>query len=663
MMALVIQAVPQQPTSALISAIPSITSSVGIPVPTPDSNSTTLSTPDDVKDKPDSDADADDQDKQDADAVEEDACALALDGDYDQNLHITALFIIMGVSLLGVIIPVGATKLHSGANINNLFFQCAKLFGAGVILCTAFIHMLSPAIELLTNPCLPTFFTETYTSLASAIALFGALSTHLIQLLASRAIAANMGPSHTPFAGDAQAAGHRHHGGEAAPYLLSSSDAATAATPAAATPDDKDIRKRGGSAHEMQIRSDSVTASIDQASSIEDGTKIPSKTMAELHTGASSDDHGHHLILLEEKRVTTYILELGIATHSVIIGLALGVTRGAEVKSLFAALVFHQFFEGVALSTVVLETKFKRAAITWAMVMFYVLTTPVGILAGILLNSTYNSNARSNLLSQGILEALSAGILAYDALVNIIYLHFQSAAVKKMKGLICPPDFDCNVTNCTPRTQPKSPLAYVAAAIVAIVAVGSLIYCFHLSTKRKRGLENLARSTDPTSAAVIRHNVEEYELRARGRLERVLNAEVPPKPPAYGDVGSGGTLLRPLAPLTIAGEGRDGEENALPAYVAAGGVGDAAGEIGGEIGLGEGDVEEGVVVDRVRVDVEIVEGAGNGEQEQLVEGGMDEQQPNPSNDDAAAQGSVTNAATQEDSEFITSRDPSPSPDS
>lgn len=59
-------------------------------------------------------------------------------------------------------------------------------------------------------------------------------------------------------------------------------------------------------------------------------------------------DHDHGILFLENerKKISTYILELGITSHSVIIGIALGVSAGGEFNGLLIALVFHQFFEG-----------------------------------------------------------------------------------------------------------------------------------------------------------------------------------------------------------------------------------------------------------------------------------------------------------------------------
>jgi len=50
------------------------------------------------------------------------------------------------------------------------------------------------------------------------------------------------------------------------------------------------------------------------------------------------------------------VLELGIALHSVLIGVALGVAgTPAAAKPLAAALVFHQSFEGFALGSAIAE--------------------------------------------------------------------------------------------------------------------------------------------------------------------------------------------------------------------------------------------------------------------------------------------------------------------
>ena len=47
--------------------------------------------------------------------------------------------------------------------------------GAGIILSAALVHLLSPGVDSLSNPCLPAFFSEDYTALGNALCCFAAL--------------------------------------------------------------------------------------------------------------------------------------------------------------------------------------------------------------------------------------------------------------------------------------------------------------------------------------------------------------------------------------------------------------------------------------------------------------------------------------------------------
>jgi zinc transporter 1/2/3 len=131
------------------------------------------------------------------------------------------------------------------------------------------------------------------------------------------------------------------------------------------------------------------------------------------HGTAFQDDIHNH-------KISTYLLEFGIALHSVLIGLALGTTT-ESFAALFIALSFHQFFEAVALGAQIarLEHISLRSAIY--MVIFFALTTPVGIGIGIGIHSTtYNPKSTTSLLVNGILDSISGGILIYVALINLI---------------------------------------------------------------------------------------------------------------------------------------------------------------------------------------------------------------------------------------------------
>jgi zinc transporter 1/2/3 len=60
------------------------------------------------------------------------------------------------------------------------------------------------------------------------------------------------------------------------------------------------------------------------------------------------------------------------------------------------------------------------------MACFFAITTPAGIGIGTAISSFYNPNSPRALAAEGILDSLSAGILVYMALVDLIAADFLS---------------------------------------------------------------------------------------------------------------------------------------------------------------------------------------------------------------------------------------------
>lgn len=54
------------------------------------------------------------------------------------------------------------------------------------------------------------------------------------------------------------------------------------------------------------------------------------------------------------------------------------------------------------------------------LVVAYSLTTPLGIAVGIGIESSFQSNSPSTLIGLGVIDAIAAGILIYDACVNLV---------------------------------------------------------------------------------------------------------------------------------------------------------------------------------------------------------------------------------------------------
>ncbi|KAJ1405147.1 Zinc/iron permease [Sesbania bispinosa] len=108
----------------------------------------------------------------------------------------------------------------------------------------------------------------------------------------------------------------------------------------------------------------------------------------------------------------------------------LRVLRAETIKPLIAALTFHQFFECMGLGGSISQAKFKNKAIT-IMVLFFSLTTPVGIAIGIGITNAYNENSPTALIVEGILNGESAGILIYTSLVDFLAADFMSPKVQE----------------------------------------------------------------------------------------------------------------------------------------------------------------------------------------------------------------------------------------
>ncbi|KAL3632339.1 putative zinc transporter 10 [Castilleja foliolosa] len=166
------------------------------------------------------------------------------------------------------------------------------------------------------------------------------------------------------------------------------------------------------------------------------------REMAEVEggRGGHAHFHGHHHGAkvnagpqLLRYRVIAMVLELGIIVHSIVIGLSLGASNNTcSIKGLVAALCFHQMFEGMGLGGCILqaEYKFMKKA---AMAFFFAVTTPFGIALGMGLSSTYKENSPRSLITVGLLNASSAGLLIYMALVDLLAADFMGP---KLQGSV-----------------------------------------------------------------------------------------------------------------------------------------------------------------------------------------------------------------------------------
>lgn len=121
-----------------------------------------------------------------------------------------------------------------------------------------------------------------------------------------------------------------------------------------------------------------------------------------------------------------FILEFGVIFHSIFIGLTLAVA-GDEFNVLYIVLVFHQTFEGLGLGARLATARWPKNKwwVPWALGSLYGVTTPVSIAVGLAVRASFAPGSNSTLLVNGIFDSISAGILLYTGLVELMAHEFM----------------------------------------------------------------------------------------------------------------------------------------------------------------------------------------------------------------------------------------------
>lgn len=134
-------------------------------------------------------------------------------------------------------------------------------------------------------------------------------------------------------------------------------------------------------------------------------------------------------------QISAYLMELGCVFHSVLIGISLGVVVSGktEVVILMVAISLHQFLEGLGLGAVVVAARFSRIK-SAIMALSYAVTTPLGIVIGIALSSSYiDPRSTAARAVQGSLNGVASGMLLYIAIIHLIAEQFSSSAAQATK--------------------------------------------------------------------------------------------------------------------------------------------------------------------------------------------------------------------------------------
>lgn len=121
-----------------------------------------------------------------------------------------------------------------------------------------------------------------------------------------------------------------------------------------------------------------------------------------------------------------FILEFGVIFHSIFIGLTLAVA-GEEFTVLYIVLVFHQSFEGLGLGSRLAVAKWPEGKewLPYVLGTAYALSTPIAIASGLGVRQTLEPGSLMTLTVNGVFDSISAGILIYTGLVELMAHEFM----------------------------------------------------------------------------------------------------------------------------------------------------------------------------------------------------------------------------------------------
>ena len=391
---------------------------------------------------------------------------------YNTSIHVGALFLILFLSTLACSFPVIVRRFPRLPVPNHAIF-ISRHFGTGVLIATAFVHLLPTAFVSLTDPCLPSFWNKTYPAMAGFIAMVsvlfvvgiemffaikGAAHSHSIDITSWKEPDRSTAERHT--------FDHRRSGSfmrfrqgplgaedeqpiytdvEARRSSSTDDDAMSVNKPLPRLPDagendsDLDLDELDPVSNDMQpLTGRSASLKPARASN---GHGRPQRTSRQVsfaespsYREAEPDETDAN-----EKRMILQclLLEAGILFHSVFIGMALSVSTGPAFAVLLVAISFHQTFEGLALGSRIAAIKSFTTTSTkpWLMSLMYGITTPIGQAIGLAVHTLYDPSSQFGLLTVGIVNAISSGLLLYAGLVQLVAEDFLSDhSYSELKG-------------------------------------------------------------------------------------------------------------------------------------------------------------------------------------------------------------------------------------
>ena len=354
----------------------------------------------------------------------------------DFPLRIGSIFIILASSMIGALLPIILART-SKFRTPGVFFFIVKYFGTGVILATAFMHLLAPAIEELGNPCLAAQLGDYPWALA--ISLMTIMAMFLVELVISNFDLSggghDHGHSHSHSHGQSQSQSHNHghghghgHGHDQSPER---SEAQSIRQESSLADGQKQDLEAASALGLDKVDSHKAAAAPKQGG-IMDGAMFA----GEDHL-AHNRDHveGDSYMDFSAQLTAIAILEFGVVLHSVFIGLTLAVTDNFVI--LLVVLTFHQMFEGLGLGARLASAEWPPYRRWWPYYLgvAFGISTPLSIAIGLGVRQSLALEATQSLIVNGVLDAISSGILIYTALVELLAHEFMFNPEMRKAGL------------------------------------------------------------------------------------------------------------------------------------------------------------------------------------------------------------------------------------
>lgn len=349
-------------------------------------------------------------------------CDSENDFDGRMGLRISSIFVILVGSLIGAMTPVILAR-SAKMRVHKMAFFVAKYFGTGVIIATALIHLLTPAFEALGSPCLDGYEISEY-SWAGGICLISIMVMFVLEILVAHF---DIFESHQH---DENQQHDERTGGSSVDVVHNKNSHGSRTPP----PSSADLEAgRGGD----------KAASNNNAGLVDPGTTTDiSYPRGEDHLAhAREHTENDSYSAFAAQMTAIFILEFGVIFHSIFIGLTLAVS-GEEFTILYIVLVFHQAFEGLGLGARLATAEWPKGKgyMPYLLAAGYSISTPVAIAVGLGVRQTLAPGSPTTLIANGVFDAISAGILLYTGLVELLAHEFMfnpemQKAGLRMKGL------------------------------------------------------------------------------------------------------------------------------------------------------------------------------------------------------------------------------------